>query len=224
MSVLQQLASAQGERGEAANVRLAEAVAKSGDRGAVRELAEQLETGSRATRNDSMKVLYEIGARAPAMIRAVAPRFVAALSHTDNRVIWGAMTALDAIAEQFPEDIPPHLAKIVAAARAGSVITRDHAIGILIKLVAIPRIRTKCMRWIVEMIETAGAGQVGMYAEMASGLLPAKDGGPLRRVLEERLTELPKESQRKRVKKVLDRAAKTMASAADGRPKPRSKK
>lgn len=61
MSVLGKLASAQNRGDEQLNVALAEKIAKSGDRAAVRELVAHLMDKGTAIPNDCMKVLYEIG-------------------------------------------------------------------------------------------------------------------------------------------------------------------
>ncbi|MBL8879471.1 MAG: hypothetical protein JNG88_10160 [Phycisphaerales bacterium] len=206
MSILDQLSCAKGERGETGNVRLAEKLASSKDKKSIAEVAAGLDVARRDIRNDCIKVLYELGAADPALIRPFAATFARLLAHKDNRMVWGAMTALDAIAAAYPGDIVEHLPAVNAAAKTGSVITRDHAIGILVKLAALPAHRKRCLNQLAAHLEAAPPNQVGMYAEIVAPLLKEPAGKNLAAILERRIDDLPKESQQRRVCKVLNRA------------------
>src|SRR5262245_40506247 len=130
MTILEQLSSSKGERGEAANIALARKIAAASDHGAVKELIRLCETGKAVVQNDAIKVLYEIGAENPGLIAGATSAFIALLGSKNNRLQWGAMTALDAIAGFKADAIAKHLPAIVDAAKKGSVITKDHAVGI----------------------------------------------------------------------------------------------
>src|SRR5690349_22821742 len=49
-------------------------------------------------RSDSIKVLYEIGTEKPALIAKHSQVFTKLLQSKNNRMQWGAMAALDAVA------------------------------------------------------------------------------------------------------------------------------
>src|SRR5690606_17733288 len=134
MSVLDKLSGALDRRDEGPNVELAGAIAAAGDSAAVAELAEAVRSGPARQANDALKVLYEIGARRPELIGGECPIFIDALKSSNNRTVWGAMTALDAVAEQRAEALVAELPAIIEAADRGSVIAKDHCNSILIKL------------------------------------------------------------------------------------------
>src|SRR5262245_32430609 len=102
MSVLQKLASALGRRDETPNQELAKSIAASKDAGAVAELVEHLADKNKDIQSDCIKVLYETGERNPALIAPHIEVFAKLLDSKNNRLAWGAMTALDAIADADP--------------------------------------------------------------------------------------------------------------------------
>jgi hypothetical protein len=68
-------------------------------------------------------VLYEIGYLAPDLIADYVDRFLALLRHKNNRMVWGSMIALGAIAGLKPTEIWNDVDALIAAVENGSVIT-----------------------------------------------------------------------------------------------------
>src|SRR5262245_25358835 len=99
MSVLEELASALGRRDEVPNQELAAAIVRAKNKAAVAELVENLGNKNKAIQSDCIKVLYEVGEREPKLIAAHAAAFGELLASKQQRLVWGAMTALDAIAK-----------------------------------------------------------------------------------------------------------------------------
>ena len=179
MSVNSQLATSLGRKDEVPNQILAKTIAEGNDTSAIIELVDVINGKDKALQSDAIKVLYEVGELNPALIVEQVDLFIALLSGKNNRLAWGAMTALDAIAAINPTGIYPHLSVILAAADAGSVITRDHAVGILVKLSQTAQYRNECFPLLMEQMQ-----------------------------LKSRTPDLPKESQQKRIEKVLKKLAK----------------
>lgn len=208
MSVLNLLASALDRKDEEPNVELAERIAEADDASAIAELVEGLSTGTKAVRSDCIKVLYEIGERRPALIAPYFDSFLALLDAKDNRLNWGGMTALDTIAAERPDDTAANLPKIIAAAEAGSVITRDRAVNILITLSSIAEHRGTAFPILIEFIRTAPVNQLPMYAERALETVDVESKDEFITTLESRVDDIDKESKRKRVEKVIRAAGK----------------
>ncbi len=203
MSILDKLATSLGRRDEVPNQQLARDIAARQDKNAVKELVENLSNKSRDIQNDCIKVLYEIGAVKPKLIAPYLKDFLALLGSKNNRLQWGAMTALGCIVEEKPAEIFAMLGKIIDAADKGSVITRDHCVNILISLTALKQYRDKTFPLLAEQMMTCPTNQFPMYAENA---LPVIDAGlkeKFIKVLSGRLGEIEKESGRKRVEKVI---------------------
>src|SRR6266498_2301131 len=98
MSILSQLATSLDVRSEVPNQVLAKKIIKASDKKAVKELVENLDNKDKNIQGDCIKVLYEIGEQEPELIASYDKEFLALLDHKNNRLVWGAMTALDGIA------------------------------------------------------------------------------------------------------------------------------
>src|SRR5689334_1103234 len=131
MTVLDRLASALQRGDEAPNQELAREIAQANDTAAVRELAANLVNADKAIQSDCIKVLYEIGALNPDMIAPYCNDFVNLLKRRNNRLVWGAMTALGAIAGQKADELWPHVDLIFSTTLNGSVITQDWGVRVL---------------------------------------------------------------------------------------------
>lgn len=201
MSVITQLASSLHHRDEAPNEELAKAIAAKNDKKAVQELIENL--NNKDIQNDCIKVLYETGERNPALIAPYAHEFLALLNDKNNRLQWGAMTALNSITPENPELIYASLPKIIAAADKGSVITKDNAVNILIKLCSVKNYAGSAFDLLNEQLLNSPANQVPMYAEKAMPVINEKNKNKFITTLNARLADIDKDSKRKRIEKVI---------------------
>jgi hypothetical protein len=143
MSVISKLASSLDRVDEVPNQELPNQIAKKRDRKAIQKLIDNLGNKNKNIQNDCIKVLYEIGELNPLLISSYPKTFIALLSSKNNRLQWGAMTALNTITLEDPKTIYSSLSKIVAAAHDGSVITKDYGVYILIKLYSIKKYADK---------------------------------------------------------------------------------
>ena len=125
------------------------------------------------------------------------------LDSKNNRLQWGAMTALDTIANENPAAVYTALAKIIRVADQGSVITNDHCVGILIKLCASKKYAADAFTLLIERLKISPVNQLPMYAENALPIINEKNKAIFIRTLTARLDDFEKETKRKRVEKVL---------------------
>lgn len=203
MSAIPLLASSLGRADEEPNIALADAIAASKNGFAVRELIEVLGGKDKTLRSDALKVLYEVGYRSPDLIAPFIAQFKNLLSNPDNRLVWGAMCAIDGITSVKPEAVFMILPQIMAAVDRGTVITRDHAVKTLAKLAAQERFARTAMPLLLEQLRTAPLNQLPMYAELVTAVVLPPDANTVKGVLEARLPELPTEAKRKRVQRAL---------------------
>lgn len=203
MSVIDQLASSQGKRDEAPNQALAAEIIKTKNKEAVKELLELLHHKSKDIQSDSIKVMYEVAEKAPELVAKHSKELVALLDSKNNRLQWGAMTALDAIAGEDPKTVYASLAKIIAVADKGSVITNDHCVGILITLCGEKAYRKDAFDLLLERLLKSPVNQLPMYAEHALPVIDASTKAAFLKVVSGRLVDMDKESKRKRVEKVI---------------------
>jgi hypothetical protein len=205
MTILNKLASALNRRDEIPNQALAQEIVRTSDKDAIGELVKNLCNKNKNIQSDCIKVLYEIGERKPDLIAAYHKEFGKLLESDNNRLAWGVMTALDAIALREPKAVRGLLPKILATADKGSVITRDHAVGILVKLGSLKQYAGHCFPLLIGQLTTCPHNQLPMYAEMSAGVATGENRKALHKILTKRLPGLEKESQKKRVSRVLKR-------------------
>lgn len=204
-SVKSRLANALGRRDEQPNIQVAEDLARSGNRAGVQELIEILANGKGPAKGDAIKVLYEVGLRDPALIVNHTDTLLDLLEARNNRLVWGAMTALAHICRIAPDRIFAHLEAILAAADTGSVIAKDQAFAILVNLVGREGYADRVISITLSRLESAAINQLPMYAEQAARAVPAESRAALRTVLKSRLNDEMPPSKRKRTEAVLRR-------------------
>lgn len=202
MAIADRLAGALDRRDEAPNVELAEDLVARADRAGIAEVVELVRTGTSRQRNDAMKVLYEIGARRPDLVGGYCPVFLEALSSPNNRQVWGAMSALDSVAEQRAETLVAELPRILAAADKGSVIAKDRCTSILVKL-ARAGYAQKAVPILVERLKTAAPNQFPTYAEETASVMTPEQKPGFLAVLKQRIGGIGQKSKRERVEKVM---------------------
>src|SRR5690349_13279683 len=121
MPVLNKLASALDRSDEVPNQLLAKEIAASGDKAAIQELVDNLANKDKDIQSDCIKVLYEIGTIKPELIAGYVNTFVNLLSNRNNRLVWGGMTALGAVATVDTSAIAKHIDTLIHATDTGSV-------------------------------------------------------------------------------------------------------
>ncbi|MEH7351184.1 hypothetical protein [Gottfriedia acidiceleris] len=203
MSVIEKLASSLNRRDEEANIELAIQVADQNDESAVKELIENLTNKNKNIQNDCIKVLYEIGERRPSLISDYTNEFFSLLESKNNRLQWGAMTALNSITSDVPEMIFSNIQKIIVAGDNGSVITKDQVVNILIKLCSIKTYAKESFNFLINQLVKSPTNQLPMYAERSMSIINEENKNLFIETLTSRLDEIEKESKRKRVEKVI---------------------
>jgi hypothetical protein len=153
--------------------------------------------------NDCIKVLYEIGYRKPKLISTSLPVFVGLLKNKNNRLIWGAMVAIDTITDVEPNDVYSFLAEIMQAIDKGSVITKDAGVEILAKLSVNANYEKNCFPLLMEQLKTCPVKQLAQYAEKTIQAISDKNKKEFITTINTRIPDLENDSQKKRINAVL---------------------
>jgi len=214
MSILHKLASSLNRRDEVPNQELAGQIAATNDRNAVKELIENLSNRNKDIQSDCIKVLYEIGNYKPILISEFATEFLELLDNKNNRLQWGAMAALDSITHENPKIMFAALPKIIETANRGSVITKDHAVGILIKLCSLKQYSDSAFTLLIEQLQHSPTNQLPMYAERAMPAINESNKAAFIKTLHSRLDQIEKDTKRKRVEKVIKKLSANKAVGA----------
>jgi hypothetical protein len=203
MSITNRLASALGRRDEQPNQELAEEIAAANDAKAVKEVVDNLQHKSKDIQSDCVKVLYEVASIKPGMVSGFATELLALLDSKNNRMQWGAMSAINAITGEAPGVVYAALPRIIDVADKGTVITNDHCVGILTKLAAVPEHHDDAVALLLERVLRSPENQFPSYAEQTMPVISTEYKDQFSRILKERLANIEKESKRKRVEKII---------------------
>lgn len=190
MSIIPKLATSLNRRDEVPNQQVAIEIVRRHDTRAIAELIENLANKNKGIRHDCIKVLYEVGYAKPGLIAGYGKTFLELLANPDNRLQWGAMTALGCIASETPDNIYAALPKIIDAADRGSVITRDQCVSILITLSVMDKYADETFPLLLEQMMTCPPNQLPMYAENAIPIVNPVNREAFVKVLASRLDEL----------------------------------
>jgi hypothetical protein len=204
MSILEKLSSVQNHNDAVQDIELAKELVISRDAAAIRELVDNLDNKNKRIQSDCIKVLYEIGERgAPELIEPYFKEFGKLLDSKNNRLVWGAMTALDMIASVDPGRIFNYLTKIITTMETGSVITNDHGISMLGKLGSIEKYEESAVPLLLEQLKRCPAKQLPMYYERTIDCVNNRNKNQFLELIHDRYQELETDSRKKRVDKIL---------------------
>lgn len=203
MNVITELVSSINRKDEMPNKILAKNIAETNNANAVKVLIGLLQDENKDVWYNSIKVLYETGALNPGMISGYCTEFIALSKSKDNRIQWGAMTALHVIVKEKPALIYRSIPALLLVAKNGSVITRDNFVGILIHLYSLKHYAENILPLLVEQLAICPSNQLPMYAESFLKVIRGDHKGKLLKVLTSRVGDFEKEPKRKRVEKVI---------------------
>ena len=208
MTVIGKLATSLNRRDEIPNQKLAKEIVDKKDKNGIKELIDNLTNKNEGIQNDCIKVLYEIGAIKPALIADYIQTFILLLDSKNNRLQWGAMTALYTITKENPKTVFSSLPKIIATSDKGSVITKDNAVNILIELCSVRQYADKTFPLLNEQLLISPTNQLPMYAERTIPIINDKNRKIFIKTLNSRLGDIEKDTKRKRIEKVIKKVAK----------------
>lgn len=203
MSVIDKLACSLGRNDEIPNQELAKELCRTKDSESIKELVQCLFNGTTAIKNDSIKVLYEIGEAQPELISSYVDDFITLLNSKNNRLVWGSMTALSTIANINPGKIFENINLIFDVMEKGSVITVDNGVSVLAKVGSTNKeYEKKALPFLLKHLETCRPREVAQHSERSMAIANSGNKVEFQRVLEKRLDDLS-QSQQARVKRVL---------------------
>jgi len=204
MSIVKLLSSSLGVKNDIPNQKLAWEIAETNNSKAIKELAETLQTTKdKKLQSDCIKVLYETGYKNPGLIAGYLRVLIGLLKSKNNRLVWGSMIAISSVAEVKPEEVHASLGSIMQAVDKGSVITKDCGVEILAKLAAVKKLEAECFPLLMEQLKFCPPKQLPQYAEKSLIAISEENKQIFVELLESRMADLEKDSQRIRIEKVL---------------------
>lgn len=115
--MIEKLAYSLGRNDEEPNIELVLELIETKNNNGIKEIVDGINNPIKQIANDCIKVLYEIGEREPKLIAEYVKVFIRLLKSRNNRLVWGAMTALTKIAPITPREIFDNLEIVIKALR-----------------------------------------------------------------------------------------------------------
>ncbi|MCP4810500.1 MAG: hypothetical protein GY884_34635, partial [Proteobacteria bacterium] len=171
MTIADRLASALARKDQHPNIDLAVELVDSWDEDALVELFALFDAGTKPQRHDAIKVIYEVGSRAPELLLPHFDDLVDALMERDNRILWGTVCALRTLIDHALPLLAEHLPLILDAAARSTVIAKDKTVHILVALASDERYRDAAVPELLRLVEEAATNQFPTYAERAATCL-----------------------------------------------------
>lgn len=210
--LISRLSSSEGRRDERPNRALAAEIASAGDAHAAAALAGLLMHKKKAVRHDAAKVLAALAAVLPELVLPHRLRIADLLESGRGPLVWSATEALERTAHLQPADAFRLMPRILAGVEsAGSVIARDHAAKMLARFAAFPAFAVRATKQLLRLVETCPPFQLPSYFELALGAVPPSKRAAFVAAVGERIGELSRPSQWKRIDRAMKRAARSSA-------------
>jgi len=209
MTAIDFLATSLNKRDDKSNQELADLIIQSKKDEWVKELVDNLHHKDKNIQSDCIKTLYEIGERGSAeMITPYCANFGKLLTSKNNRLVWGAMIALDSITLINPEGIYNLLPKIISAIDKGSTITIDHGVAILAKLASVADFTNTTFPLLMEQLIKCPSKQLPMYAERSMIAINSANQDQFIELIQSRISEMERDSQKLRINKLINKLCK----------------
>ena len=202
MTIINKLASQLDRKDEEPNIELAHELVNESNHEGIKEIIQNLSSKDKKIQQDCIKVAYEIGEIKPELIGEYALIFIALLKSRNNRLVWGAMTALSTIAVVSSEIIMEHIEDLFATMKTGSVITVDRGVLTLGKLAAVSKPNNECIfPFLLTHLRACRPKEVPQHSESTIIAVTDDNKEAFLNVLKERESNLTV-PQLKRVKKI----------------------
>lgn len=206
--MIEKTAFSLGRNDEEPNIALAEELCRNRNAQGIAEIAAGLDSREPRLANDCIKVLYEIGARSPDLVADYTEEFLRLLRSRNNRLVWGAMTALAYMTRLRPQVIFNSLESVLEALKTGSVITRDNAVSVLAELAKVDsRYEETVFPILLSHLAACRPKEIPQHAERISVCIGRGSLKPFVALLESRKAELSP-LQAKRVDRMIDKLRK----------------
>jgi len=203
MSIINLLSSSLGQKGNDANIKLANEIVEKESKSAIKELVDNLNNNDKKIQADCIKTLYETAYINPQMIADYYSVFLSLLSNKNNRLVWGGMIALTTIIDLKHKEIFAAIDLISESIKKGSVITIDSGIEILAKLNRYNEYHNTIEPFLTEQLWQCPIKQLPQYMEKSLISITNQNKEIYKKIITERKSECDKESQVKRLEKVL---------------------
>jgi hypothetical protein len=203
MNVINKLSSSLGQKGNDANIALAKEIVETENSDEIKELVENLKNKDKKIQADCIKTLYEIAYIKPDLIASYYSEFLGLISNKNNRLVWGGMIALMTITDLKSKELFTSLDLISDTVNQGSTITIDSGVEIYAKLNKYSEYQDKVENLLIDQLWKCPIKQLPKYMEKSIISITEWNKEIYKKIMNERKPECERDSQVKRLDKVL---------------------
>ncbi len=211
MSILEKLSALNDKNNNFLEKELAAELFKTKNAADIQELVINLDNKNKKIQSNCIKTLYEIGEMGGgSLIAEYCENFGGLLINKNNRLVWGAVTALNTIVKFNPDGVYNLLDIIVKAVNQGSVITIDNGVGIFSQLAVYSKCEKESLVHLFNILNTCPIKQFPMYIEKSEKCINKNNVNRFINIIDQKYELLEKDTQKKRVSKVLKKIQKLL--------------
>ncbi len=203
MTVITQLSSSLGQKGNNANIALAKEIVETENSDMIKDLVQNLKNKDKKIQADCIKTLYEAAYIKPDLIASYYSEFLELLSNKNNRLVWGGMIALMTITDLKSKELFASLDLISDTVNKGSTITIDSGVEIYAKLNKYSEYQDKVENLLIDQLWKCSIKQLPKYMEKSIISITEWNKEIYKKIINERKPECERDSQVKRLDKVL---------------------
>lgn len=209
MSIVEKLSALNNKNNNLMEKELAAELFNTKNTTAIQELVINLDNKNKKIQSNCIKTLYEIGEMGGGnLIAEYCGNFGGLLINKNNRLVWGAVTALNTIVKFNPEGVYNLLDLIVKAVNKGSVITIDNGVGIYTQLAVYPKYQKESLVHLFNILDKCPIKQFPMYIEKSEKCINKNNVNKFINIIEQKFELLERDTQKKRVSKILKKIQK----------------
>lgn len=208
MSISENFSTSLGDNTQWSNKELAQKIVAGKDHKAIDELINIISSSTTKTLADALKVLEMIAESDAKLLPDLWSVIFPLLTHKDNKICWRAMCVLSPMAHRYQSQVFENLSSFLKIMDAGSVITRDHGVKLLVAAYENENFSEILAPIITEQILSAPDNQVGQYAEKWMTVIHSGHIPDLIHVLEIRQKDFTSDSHQNRIARVLSKLHK----------------
>jgi hypothetical protein len=203
ISVVDQILATVNLPTEAPSSQIAQSIAKTQDHASLEGIFSLLSHANKKVQRNAMRVIYKLSKIDAALLKPHLEALFGLLKSKQNRMVWSAMISIDSLTEVMPEQVYERLETILSVVNKGSVIVKDHTVGVLAQLAVHKQYHEEAMVLLIDLCKDAPVNQFPTYCERIAGIISPDYIEEFKLLILSRLEEMNTERKASRLQAIL---------------------
>jgi hypothetical protein len=203
ISVVDQILATIDSPTEAPSSQIAQRIANAQDPVSLEGIFALLSHANKKVQRNAMRVIYKLSKMDAVLLKPHLEALFDLLNSKQNRMVWSAMISIDSLTEVMPVQVYERLETILTVVNKGSVIVKDHTVGVLTQLAAHPQYHEEAMILLLDLSKDAPVNQFPTYCERIASTISPDFVEEFKLLILSRLEEMNTERKSIRLQSVL---------------------